>query len=55
MKIFKDWKKEKERKKKEGEIWLVLFLLKEKDNILIKACHKKSARICYTHHIYNLC
>ena len=48
---YKNEKKERKRKEKD---WAFdsFYFLQERDNILSKACHKKSARISGTHHIH---
>ena len=51
--IIRMKEKERERREKNGAVDVFYFFLQERDNILCKACHKMSARICGTHHIYN--
>ena len=45
--------RERERRGKDGAFDVFYLFSQERDNILSKACHKKSARICGIHHIYN--
>ena len=45
--------KERERRGKDGAFDVFYMFSQESDNILSKACHKKSARISGTHHIHS--